>query len=240
MSKRKKFTDSLKRPSPTRRPNPIGIQKLSPKYDVPYKVFVENIDKIKLIVEGSQEDEIFRFGIVLLGASLDKYIHDIVKVLLIDIFKDELPESKNFNNFLVPIGILKEFDKNDYSPSNKERALSEMIYDRTSVLTAQKYAGIQKVLSHCISINIFKEILPEMNRHFKEIESMKDLTKALDSMSDRRNKIVHELDYFPNTLKRHPITKEEVNYFETFISAFVRNTNDVIMNYVMENKKGQL
>lgn len=223
MSKKNRFNDSFKRQEPTIEPKPTGLA-LSPAwdYELPIKLFSNNMEEIKNILENEDNEEIYRYAVILISASLDKYIHDIMKVLLISIFNDQIPEGKTFDDFLVPMSALKQFEKNTFNVKQKNQILTQIIYDRTSQLTMQKSYAIERNLNHCLRDNIFKLILPTISRNFPEIRSQADLKSEIDSFSERRNKIAHELDYFPNSHKRIEISKDYVDRCYSFIDAVVK------------------
>lgn len=233
MSKSKKFVNSFERSKPTIRPHKVGLELLDVNIKTPIKYFNYNLEKIYDILNNTVEDELeqqesYRYCIILICGALDKYIHDIVKTMLLLIFNRKINPGRNFDDFLIPISLLKSFDETDFDSSEKERILNKAIYEKTSSLTMQKSHAIERNLYYVLSINIWKAVLPKMKSNFKEIDSSNQLKKAIDKLTDRRNKIAHELDYIPNTGERTEISYTYTKRQIYFVTTFIKTLNDQI------------
>ena len=107
-----KYKDSFKRPKPTIKPRATGLDLLDPSINIPIDVFHSNTRKIRnLMLENKKDENILRYCIILICGSMDKYMHDIVKTMLLQIFKDKAPAGKSFDSFMVPISLLNKCDK---------------------------------------------------------------------------------------------------------------------------------
>lgn len=86
-----KYKNSFKRPKPTIKPRATGLDLIDPSINIPIDVFHENTRKIRdLLLENKKDDNILRYCIILICGSMDKYMHDIVKIMLLQIFKEKL------------------------------------------------------------------------------------------------------------------------------------------------------
>lgn len=221
-----KYKDSFKRPKPTIKPRATGLDLLDPSINIPIDVFHSNTRKIRnLMLENKKDENILRYCIILICGSMDKYMHDIVKTMLLQIFKDKAPVGKSFDSFMVPISLLNKFDKIEFDPQEKEKILSDTIYEVTSSFTMQKSYAIDRNLGYVINFNIWKAVHPRVMMRFKDLTSITALKKFVDDLADRRNIIAHELDFQPNSHDIRPIDYDYVLHTLDVIQFMVEAVN---------------
>ncbi|WP_101773111.1 HEPN domain-containing protein [Peptostreptococcus faecalis] len=232
----KKHINSFKRPTPSIKPKKTGLDLIDSNFNVPLKSFHDNVHKIRVLLSQNPEDKnIYRYSIVLICGALDKYMHDIVKVMILQIFKGNTSPGKNFDEFLIPISLLDKFDKSSYDIEEKEKILNESLYEIISGFTILKSYAIERNMNYIINFNIWKAILPRMMMRFKELNSVSQLKKFIDNLVERRNIIAHELDFMPNSQDKYDITYKYVENVIDVIQYFVESINyqirDSLLNY---------
>lgn len=232
-----KYKNSFKRPKPSIKPRATGLDLIDISINVPIDVFHANTRKIRdLMVENKKDENILRYCVILICGSMDKYMHDIVKTMLLQIFKGKAVAGKNFDNFMVPISLLNKFDKIEFDPEEKEKILSNTIYELTSSFTMQKSYAIDRNLGYIINFNIWKAIHPRMMMRFKDLTSVTGLKKFVDELADRRNIIAHELDFQPNSSDKHPIDYDYVLHTINVIQFMVEAINYQIIESVKNSQ----
>lgn len=233
-----KYKNSFKRPKPTIKPRATGLDLIDPSINIPIDVFHENTRKIRdLLLENKKDDNILRYCIILICGSVDKYMHDIVKIMLLQIFKEKAPAGKSFDNFMIPISLLKKFDKIEFDPQEKEKILSDTIYELTSSFTMQKSYAIDRNLGYIINFNIWKAIHPRIFMRFKDLTSITALKKFVDDLADRRNIIAHELDFQPNSPDKRPIDYDYVLHTLNVIQFMIEAANYQIIESIKNGQK---
>ncbi len=164
-------------------------------------------------------------------------MHDIVKIMLLQIFKEKAPAGKSFDNFMIPISLLKKFDKIEFDPQEKEKILSDTIYELTSSFTMQKSYAIDRNLGYIINFNIWKAIHPRIFMRFKDLTSITALKKFVDDLADRRNIIAHELDFQPNSPDKRPIDYDYVLHTLNVIQFMIEAANYQIIESIKNGQK---
>lgn len=221
----KKYKNSFKRPKPSIPPKKVGLDLLDESLTTPLKSFHINIKKIREIINSEADENMLRYAIVLVSGALDKYMHDIQKAMILQIFKGNAPPGKNFDDFLIPIELLYKFDRSSFDIDEKEKILNDALYEIISGFTMQKSYSIERNMNYIINFNIWKAILPRIMMRFKELNSITQLKLFVDDLADRRNVIAHELDYMPNSSTKFDITHDFVLKKIDVIQYFIESIN---------------
>lgn len=237
----KKYKMTFKRPSPSIQPRKTGLQALNESFKNPLKYFLKSLDEIYTLYNKNENDNnIKRYSIILACGALDKYMHDITRVMIIKIFNDEAKAGKNFEDFLIPIDLLNKFDKSNFEYEEKEQILDEAIYDMISNHTMQKSYSIERNLNYIIDFNIWKSIQPRIAQKYSELSSITALKKHIDDIATRRNVIAHEMDCKPHSNEQYNITSHYVSSVLDFIEYFIKSVDYQIINSVLEYKDNKL
>lgn len=233
-----KYKKTFKRPEPVIQPKSTGLDLIDDDFNRPLELFHSNTKYIrKLISDNIGNENILRYCIILICATMDKYMHDIEKTVILHIFRGKASPGKTFDSFLIPITLLNKFDKNNFNSEEKERILSEAIYEITASYTIQKSHSIERNLNYFLDFNVWKEIQPRMFMRFKFLNSITQTKKYIDNLVDRRNAIAHELDFMPNSETRNKLDAEYVTTALDVIQYFIESINYQIKLYIEKGPK---
>lgn len=221
-----KYKNSLNRPKPNITPRKTGLDLIDDDLNKPLNIFHYNIKYIRNLISSNSKDEnILRYCVVLICATMDKYMHDIEKAVMLQIFRGKAQPGKNFDSFMIPISILHSFDKNNFNNSEKEKILNDVIYEVTSNYTIQKSNSIERNMNYILNFNIWKSIQPRISMRFKQLNSVTQIKKFIDDLVDRRNSIAHELDFQPNSDIKNNLSKDYVLNALEIIQYLVESIN---------------
>jgi hypothetical protein len=183
---------------------------------------VRQLDKIYLLIKDKlpllEEDlsEILRAEIVLAVSALDCYIHDLVRVEIVQTYDGRKPVTKQIDEFSIPLLFAKSID-NSISLADKLSFLDNAIRHVNSSDSFQSPRSIEKALGIINLRKIWSSISPEIGI------SADDIQKRLSLIIYRRNKIAHEsdLDYLTGVKNpiNHPDTVSVVNFIEQYCEA---------------------
>ena len=184
--------------------------------------FLENIDRILNMhsiykhltrnLNFNKEDmsDILRSEIVYIISSLDRFIHDIVKFGMIEIFKGNRPPTPAFNNFKISLEQYNNIQNSSFPPPEK-------IFEDV-IISTHKYQAFQEPdkISNALSL-IWNE-----NHKWHHIASELgipeyDVKIKLKNLVIRRNQIVHESDIDLFTRSLLPIYENDVENGINFI-----------------------
>lgn len=231
-----KYKSSFNRPKPKITPRKTGLDLIDDDLNQPMQMFHSNTKYIRQLINSDTEDiNIYRYCIVLICATMDKYMHDIEKAVILQIFRGKAQPGKNFDSFLIPITVLNSFDKNNFNMIEKEKILSDAIYEVTSNYTIQKSTSIDRNMNYILDFNIWKAIQPRMTMRFKQLNSITQMKKYIDELVDRRNSIVHELDFRPNSNNKNDLSKDFVSNALEIIQYFIESVNYQIVRSIISS-----
>lgn len=156
--------------------------------------------------------DMLRAALVLSVSALDYYIHEIVRIGMLEIYQNQRPEPSAFSKFQISLGSARQqinFAANDNSWLESE------IRQRHSYKSFQQPDNIADAIRLISDKKLWEEVSRQMNRPAREIK------RQLKLIVDRRNKIAHEADIDPTLSlgNRWPIdeilTAEAVDFIET-------------------------
>jgi len=179
------------------------------------------IDKFPLLTE--RADEILRAEIVMLVSAMDCYIHDIVRVSMIEMFKGSKSSNKYFDDFAISsktvVNIL-----NTNNPVDRVGLFENEIQEIISKDSYQSPSSIEYALRFLDIRNLWTVLSSDMEMRPDDIKS------TLSLIIHRRNKIAHEADFNQVTLTKNPIDKMICDSNIEFISKFCEAINKYINN----------
>lgn len=142
-------------------------------------------------------------------SALDKLIHDLVRVGMVESFIGIRPPTPKFLGFGFTLDTHLQFLQNDASATY---LFEQMVTQKHGYLSFQEPDKISDALS-----NIWNEH-HKWQKISAELGLNESYTKTLlKNISIRRNQIVHEGDYSNSLLQRQPISEEDVDTVIDFI-----------------------
>ncbi|PID26503.1 MAG: hypothetical protein CR982_10015 [Candidatus Cloacimonadota bacterium] len=180
------------------------------------------IEKYKKLPQLNNE-EMFRFEVVMLVSAIDYYIHEIIRIGIIQIFENEREETKEYNNFIISLKCVKEAILN---PESTEWLKDEINF-RNRTQSFQKMDKIKEGLS-IIDEKIHKKIkyiAKDMELSYREVEDMINLLVV------RRNQISHQCDIPSGKSERESIDLEYIDRRISFVKEFINRIHREIIIY---------
>lgn len=160
-----------------------------------------------------QASQILRSQFVLIVSAFDTYIHDIVRIGILQQYEGTRPTAKNLSKLSISYADMVELDSQ--SSIMKLPTLDRIIRNTNSTdsyqsSTSVEYAlgliGVNKIWSNCaVTMGCTAE----------------DVKRKLNLIVRRRNQIAHESDYNPVTGDQFPIDKTQVENTILFIADLV-------------------
>lgn len=161
-------------------------------------------------------DDLLRWQWAQAVAALDKYIHDVIKVVLIKSYNKEITPTKSFSNFLIPISLLDD-------PLLIQSSFEQFITKKLSYISYQTPEKINEGLSLIwTEEHKWKFIADKMG------ENKKHVTNKLKLIAQRRNQIVHQGDYPSTILEKEKISLSEVIEVIEFIEKIVYTIHNTL------------
>ncbi len=167
--------------------------------------------------------DLLRWEWVLAVSALDKYIHDVVRIGMIEEFLGTRPKTNKFNTFRID---MSKFTDLSTSPT-PELEFENEIKRQHGYLAFQHPEKLAEALS---LIWLEEHKWETISRNMASSISATDLRTKLNNIVIRRDQIVHEGDCFAASipLQQQPITEADVNDVISFISELVQAIHDSI------------
>jgi hypothetical protein len=157
--------------------------------------------------------DILRAEIVQAVSSLDHFIHELVRMGMIEIAEGKRPQTKAYERFQVPTSAIESAIQG--VPHAKW--LGEAIRESHGWQSFQQPDKIAEAIKLISPIKLWDEVAKVLK------STAQNVRDDLQIIVDRRNKISHEADTDPaNPGFRWPITPDLANYVVSFIDALVR------------------
>jgi hypothetical protein len=164
--------------------------------------------------------EILRAEIVLAVSAMDNFISDLLLMGLIENFEQRKPLSNEFAKFRLDMQtVVKILDE----PSQREKAavLGEYIRKFNEGNSYQEPKNIANTLKLLGITDLWNKVSVIMG-----IKNPADVSKELEIIVWNRNKIAHEADFNPTTLKKYPRVREDtfkaVEFVEKLCTAIYK------------------
>jgi hypothetical protein len=187
--------------------------------------FEDNILRIEHLVKlyednsinNTQEDysDILRAALVLLVSALDTFVHNIIRLGMVEILKGERAQADDYHKTKISLGIIN-FDPNyEWFESHIRREHASISY--------QSPKQISDAIRYISKLDLWKEI---GNILEKDQEILK---RELKEIVDRRNQIAHESDLNDFGQKRI-IEKEDILENIDFIRKLVNTIYNLLIS----------
>ena len=158
--------------------------------------------------------DILRAALVLSVSALDYYVHEVVRLEMLEIYSGSRSEPPAFSRFQVSLGSTRSLDN----------LLEDEIRQRHSYKSFQQPDNIAEAIRLIADKKLWEEVGNLMDR------PAKDIKQELSIIVDRRNKIAHEADIDPtfDLGNRWSINEELVNDAVDFIEQVVESIHSIL------------
>lgn len=195
------------------------------KSDMIINLFRENIKEItyafELLENTNKETKeyILRCQIVSLMSAVDKYIHDIIKYGIIEIFNKSREKTKEYEQFTINMEIVERAIKN----------LESIDWLEDGILLTNKYKTFMQYGRIMKSLEIIIDKKKLQNIHKNIGTSKKSLENEINNIYKRRNIIAHQSDICDETNSKNDIDYDYVQKSLDLISNFIENIHNIII-----------
>jgi len=148
--------------------------------------------------------DILRAELVFGVSALDSFIHELVRIGMVEIFKNNRSTTNSFNNFMVSMEHLTTIINNS-SPTEREALFSQEIRNRLSWRSFQRSSKISEAIKLMSDVGLWDEVGNYLST------PPEDVKNRLDIIVERRDKIAHEADIDPTYNTKWPINEVMVN-----------------------------
>ena len=132
--------------------------------------------------------DILRSAIVMAVSALDHYIHQAVRIGMLDAYTGNFKQTEAFQRFQVSLASVA---KQTADPTSSDW-LDQEIHARHGWLSFEHPDKIADALRLVCDVNVWEDVGPRMGK------SATDVKARLKTIVDRRNKIAHESDVNPS------------------------------------------
>lgn len=131
--------------------------------------------------------DIYRSQIVFAVSALDYFVHELIRIGMVEIAEGKRQETDAYKKFAIPIEHIQEtITNNTFSI-----ILSDYVRKRHKEYSFQSPDNINKHLKLITSKAIWNEVAKKMSIDTRSVKN------KLEMIVDRRNKIAHESDIVP-------------------------------------------
>lgn len=181
--------------------------------------FVINMDRVRHLssifctIESMTTDaidlsDVLRAELVLAVSALDYFIHDLVRLGMLEIWAGIRPSTAAYYKFPIPL----QATHSALSDTNDIEWLETIIREAHGWKSFQTPDNIVHAIRLISNVKLWDEVGREMRL------SSRDVKTELKTIVDRRNKIAHEADMDPTPFgSRWPITQADVDHAVNFI-----------------------
>jgi RiboL-PSP-HEPN len=164
--------------------------------------------------------DILRAALVLAVSALDYYVHEVVRLGMLEVHRGQRPEPPAFSSFQVSLGSARQ----GLQASVIDAWLEDEIRQRHSYKSFQTWRNIADAIRLISDKRLWDEAAIITGR------PAEDLKRELNLIVDRRNKIAHEADIDPtlNLGNRWVIDEGLVSDAVDFIEKVVQSIHNIL------------
>lgn len=171
-------------------------------------------------------DDLLRFQIMYSVSALDRFLHDIVRIGIIEIYSQQRVITDKYKSMpFTGDTLMKMLESSSatFIPTSPdqlpENILNKAVADKLGTLAFQSPEKVKDALSYIWNAqNKMADLAVGMQLPGNTInEKQKFLEQKLKSISDRRNQIVHEADFDLVSCQKRNINQQEVSDVINFI-----------------------
>jgi RiboL-PSP-HEPN len=165
--------------------------------------------------------DMLRAALVLAVSALDYYIHEVVRIGMLEIHRGQRPEPPAFSGFQISLGNARAGIN---AGQNIDSWLEDEIRQRHSYKSFQQPNAIADAVRLICDKKLWEEVSINMG------SPAKDIKQQLSLIVDRRNKIAHEADIDPTLSlgNRWPIDELLVNEAVDFLEQVVESIHKIL------------
>lgn len=165
--------------------------------------------------------DVLRAALVLSVSALDYYVHEVVKLGMLEVHRGTRSEPPAFAKFQINLGSAREGLSADVS---LDYWLEDAIQQGHSHKSFQQPDKIAEAIRLISDKKLWEEVGKVMNRNAKDVK------QQLGIIVDRRNKIAHEADIDPTMGlgNRWNISEADVNNAVDFIEKVVESIHSIL------------
>ncbi|MEG3930191.1 MULTISPECIES: HEPN domain-containing protein [unclassified Microcoleus] len=165
--------------------------------------------------------DMLRAALVLAVSALDYYIHEVVRIGMLEIHRGQRPEPPAFSRFQISLGNARAGIN---AGQNIDSWLEDEIRQRHSYKSFQQPEAIADAIRLISDKKLWEEVSTNMGSPARSIK------QQLSLIVDRRNKIAHEADIDPTLSigNRWPIDELLVNEAVDFIEQVVESIHNIL------------
>ena len=165
--------------------------------------------------------DMLRAALVLAVSALDYYIHEVVRIGMLEIHCGQRLEPPAFSGFQISLGNARAGIN---AGQNIDSWLEDEIRQRHSYKSFQQ----QKAIADAVRLICDKKLWEEVSMNMGS--PAKDIKQQLSLIVDRRNKIAHEADIDPTLSlgNRWPIDELLVNEAVDFLEQVVESIHKIL------------
>lgn len=186
------------------------------QYGALYDLIVQHLP-----ILSAQADSLLRAEWVMAVSSLDTYIHDIVRIGIMQIYQGARPSCNGCDAYTLSFKTLKQVESFT-SAIDKDNTLEAEIRRINEKDSFQSPKSIEYAMSLIGIPNIWTRVSPAMGI------SPNDIKSQLGLIVRRRNKIAHESDFDYLSASQIGITKNDVDDVVTYIENLVNAINSLL------------
>ena len=152
--------------------------------------------------------DLLRSEWVMAVSALDHYVHELVKLGMLEAYRGFRPQTDAFSRFQITLGSALQAVN---SPGNQEW-LEDQIRARHGHLSFQTPDNIADAIRLISEVPLWNDVAAQLSR------TPQDVRERLRLIVNRRNQIAHESDINPSYINtRWPIDFDQVDGAVTFI-----------------------
>jgi len=165
--------------------------------------------------------DMLRAALVLAVSALDYYIHEVVRIGMLEIHRGQRLEPPAFSGFQISLGNARAGIN---AGQNIDSWLEDEIRQRHSYKSFQQPNAIADAVRLICDKKLWEEVSINMG------SPAKDIKQQLSLIVDRRNKIAHEADIDPTLSlgNRWPIDELLVNEAVNFLEQVVESIHKIL------------
>ena len=163
--------------------------------------------------------DILRSELVMAVSALDHYIHEIVRLGMLEVYRGTRPETSAFLRFRISLERVRQMVK---TPTSDDW-LDNEIRERHGWRSFQQADHIADAIRLISDISLWEQVSTHLEM------PAQDIKQELNLIADRRNKIVHEADMDPTPYDtRWPIDEVLVDDAINLIEQIVETVYDLL------------
>ena len=197
-------------------------QEIFNKFNNSISLIEDKFELLELDIQQEIHKNILRSQIAFLFSCVDYYFHEIIKIGILNIIKEERRETKKLGTCLISIKIYTEYIR---SSNLSQDILEEEIIHRNSYKSFLDPDKMVDGLSLITDQNILKLIFRKMG-----FDSQKKLKEKIKIGYTRRNHIVHQMDFDFSNGSQNEIDKEFVMEYIEFYKSLINEIHLLLLN----------